>query len=90
MPRRERVKDMQQRHRIQPAGNRHQNRLAAFQQAPALDILFDALEQIGHALMLLHGGLKQDCGNQGGALIWVVVSALCADSFEPQARRYNK
>jgi hypothetical protein len=23
-------------------------------------------------------------------LIWVVVSVLCADSFEPQARRYSK
>jgi hypothetical protein len=25
-----------------------------------------------------------------GVLIWVVVPALCADSFEPQARRYSK
>jgi hypothetical protein len=38
--------------------------------------------------LALHNFLKTDFF--GGALIWVVVSALRADSFEPQARRYSK
>ena len=48
------MEQMQQRHGIQSAGDGHQNRLPAFKQPAILDVLFNALEQIGHALMLLH------------------------------------
>ncbi len=74
MPHRKRAKDMQKRHRIQPAGHCHQDRLAAFQQAPVEDILFDALEQIGHAPMLLHGGIEARLRESGWCLNLRVVS----------------
>jgi len=54
VPRRERMKSLQQHHRIQSARNRHQDGLTAFQQTPAPNVLFDALKQIGHNAMLLH------------------------------------
>jgi hypothetical protein len=38
----------------------------------------------------LAANVMQKIGNRGGVLIWVVVSALCADSFGTQARRYSK
>jgi hypothetical protein len=45
---------MKQGHGIQPAGDGHQNRLSALEEAAILDVFFNALEQIGHAPMLLH------------------------------------
>ncbi|MGD0206948.1 MAG: hypothetical protein ABSC89_05005 [Verrucomicrobiota bacterium] len=45
---------MKQRHRIQSTGDGNQNRLSGFEQPAVLDVLFDALGQIGHAFMLLH------------------------------------
>jgi hypothetical protein len=45
---------MQQGHGIQPAGDGHQNRLPALEQPAILDVFFNALEQTGHAPMLLH------------------------------------
>jgi hypothetical protein len=48
------MNDMQQRLRIQSAGHSNQDSLTAFEQFAVLDGLFNALEQIGHAVMLLH------------------------------------
>jgi hypothetical protein len=45
---------VQQGHGIQPAGDGHQNRLPTLEQPAILDVLFNVLEQIGHAPMLLH------------------------------------
>ena len=54
VPRRERVKQMKQRHRVQSPGNGHQNRLAPLEQPAVLDVVLDVLKQIAHALMLPH------------------------------------
>jgi hypothetical protein len=54
VPRRKLMKDMQQRFRIQSAGHGNQDCLTALEQFAVLDVLFNALEQIGHAPMLLH------------------------------------
>ena len=48
------VERVQEDHRIQAAGDSHHDRLPAFEQPAILDVLFRALEQIGHAPMLLH------------------------------------
>jgi hypothetical protein len=45
---------VQENHRIQAAGDSHHDRLPAFEPSAILDVLFDALGQIGHAFMLLH------------------------------------
>jgi hypothetical protein len=50
------MEQMKQGHGIQPAGDGHQNRLSAFEEEAVLDVFFNALEQIGHAPMLLHPG----------------------------------
>ena len=34
--------------------------------------------------------IEQAVRQRSSVLVWVVVSARCADSFEPQARRYSK
>ena len=81
MPHRKQSKNLQQRHRIQSAGNRHQNRLTAFQQPPALNILFDALEQIGHAVMLLHGRIEARLRRLGERAL-VQTAALEASNHE--------
>ena len=48
------VERVQEDHRIQAAGDSHHDRLPAFEQLAILDVLFNALEQIGHVPMLLH------------------------------------
>jgi hypothetical protein len=48
------MKRVQQRHGIQAAGYANQNQPVAFDQPVVSDVLFDALEQIGHVLMLFH------------------------------------
>jgi hypothetical protein len=61
------MKDMQQRLRIQSAGNGDQNCLTAFEQLAVLDVLPDVLKQISHAVMLVHSrnGARTRNGRDG-------------------------
>jgi hypothetical protein len=50
------MKNVQQHHRIHAAGNGDENFLAAQKQAAALNLDFDALEELAHALILQFPG----------------------------------
>jgi hypothetical protein len=50
----ERVEHAKQRHRVQSAGNGHQNCLTTFEPPAVLDALLNTLKQTGHATMLPH------------------------------------
>jgi hypothetical protein len=67
VPRRKRMKDMQQRLRIQSAGDRNQDCLTTFEQLAVLNVLPDVLKQISHAVMLLHSknGARTRNGRDG-------------------------
>ena len=55
------MKNAQEDHGVHAAGDGHEDFLPAGEQPVVPDFAFNALEQIGHPLMLLHG--------QGGASV---------------------